>query len=94
MADAVRIGLDRFVLDALGREALEERVESIDREGDPARARVRRVRLDEKRGVLVDVPEHLVPDAKVWGRPKNRVYQSMLASRSETGTPATSWVMA
>ena len=55
------------MLDALGREVLEERVEPIDREGDPARTRLRRVRLDEKGGVLVDVPEHLVPDAKVWG---------------------------
>jgi hypothetical protein len=34
---AVRVGLDRFVLDALGSEALEERVEPIDRERDPAR---------------------------------------------------------
>jgi hypothetical protein len=27
MADAVRVGLDRLVLDALGSEALKERVE-------------------------------------------------------------------
>jgi hypothetical protein len=32
--------------------------------------RVRRVRLDEERGMRVDVPEHLVPDAKVWGSPE------------------------
>jgi hypothetical protein len=28
------------------------------------------------------------------GRPKNRVYQSRLASRSDTGTPAKRWVIA
>jgi hypothetical protein len=28
------------------------------------------------------------------GRPKNRVYHSMLASRSDTGTPAKRWVIA
>jgi hypothetical protein len=94
VADTARVGLDRFVLDALGREALEERVEPVDGEGDPARARVRRVRLDEEPGVLVDLPENLLPDATVWGRPKNRVYQSMLASRSDTGTPAKRWVIA
>jgi hypothetical protein len=63
VADAVRVGLDRFVLDALGCEALEERVEPGDGEGDAARARARRVRLDEKPGALVDLPEPLVPDA-------------------------------
>ena len=47
MADTVRVGLDRFVLDALGSEALEQRFEPSDGEGDPARARPRRVRLDE-----------------------------------------------
>jgi hypothetical protein len=56
VADTVRVGLDRFVLDALGSEALEERVEPSDGESDPARARPLRVRLDEERGVLVDVP--------------------------------------
>ena len=88
MADTVRVGLDRFVLDALRGEALEQRVEPGDGQGDPARARLRGVRLDEERRVLVDVPENLVPGAMSGGRPKNRVYQSMLASRSETGTPA------
>jgi hypothetical protein len=38
VADAVRVGLDRFVLDALGCEALEERVEPGDGEGDASRA--------------------------------------------------------
>jgi hypothetical protein len=94
VADAVRVGLDRFVLDALGSEPLEERVEPSDGEGDPARARPRRVRFDEEPGALVDLPEHLFPDATVWGRPKNRVYQSMLTSRSDTGTPAKRWVIA
>jgi hypothetical protein len=42
-------------------------------EGDPARARTRRVRLDEEPGVPVDLPENLLPDATVRGRPKNRV---------------------
>jgi hypothetical protein len=45
VADAVRVGLDRFVLDALGSEAFEKRVEPGDGEGDPARARLLRVRL-------------------------------------------------
>ena len=56
-------------------EASEELVEPGDGQSDPARARLLRVRIDEERGVLVDVPQHLIPDAKVWGRPKNRVYQ-------------------
>jgi hypothetical protein len=34
VADAVRVGLDRFVLDAGGSEALEERVEPGDGEGE------------------------------------------------------------
>ena len=33
MADAIRVGLDRFVLDAMGSEALEERVQPSDGEG-------------------------------------------------------------
>jgi len=70
VADAVRVGLDRFVLDPLGSEALEERVEPGDGEGDAARARARRVRLDEEPGVLVDLPENLFPDATVWGSPE------------------------
>jgi hypothetical protein len=42
----------------------------------PATARVirpappLRVRLDEERGVLVDLPQHLVPDAMVWESPE------------------------
>jgi hypothetical protein len=76
------------VFDALGSEALEERVEASDGEGDPARARPRRVRLDEEPGALVDLPEELIPARQSGGRPKNRVYQSVLASRSDTGTPA------
>ena len=70
MTDAVRVGLDRFVLDALGSEALEECVEPSDGEGDPARARPRRVRLDEEPCALVDLPEHLLPDATVWRSPE------------------------
>jgi hypothetical protein len=70
MTDAVRVGLDRFVLDALGSEALEERVKPSYGEGDPARARPRRVRLDEERGVLVDLPQHVLPDATVWRSPE------------------------
>jgi len=41
-----------------------------DDEGDPARARPRCVRLDEERGVIVDVPQDLVSGAQVWGSPK------------------------
>ena len=70
MADAVGVGLDRFVLDALGSEAFEDHVEPSDGECDPARARLCRVRLDEERGVLVDLPQHLVPDATIWGSPE------------------------
>jgi hypothetical protein len=70
VADTVRVDLHRFVLDALGREALEERVEPNDGEGDPARARPCRVRLDEEPGTLVDLPENLLPDATVWRSPE------------------------
>ncbi len=45
VADAVRVGLDRFVLDAMGSEALEQRLEPSDSEGNPARSRLRRVRF-------------------------------------------------
>jgi hypothetical protein len=62
----VRVGLDWFVPDALSGEALDERVPS-DSEGDPARTRARRVRLDEQPRVIVDLPENLLPDATVWG---------------------------
>ena len=58
------------MLDALGSEALEECVEPSDGEGDPACARLRRVRLDEEPGALVDLPEQLFPDAKIWGSPE------------------------
>ena len=70
MADAVGVGLDRFVLDARGSKALEERVEPRDGESDPARARLRRIGLDEEPGVLVDLPENLLPDATVRGPPE------------------------
>jgi hypothetical protein len=70
VADTVRVGLDRRVLDALGSEALEQRVEPSDGEGNPARARPQGVRLDEEPGTLVDLPENLVPDATVWGSPE------------------------
>jgi hypothetical protein len=51
-------------------EALKERVEPSYLERDPARARSRRVRLDEEPGALVDLPEHLFPDAHIWGSPE------------------------
>ena len=70
MANTVGVGLDRFVLDALGGDPLQERVEPSDGDGDPARARVRRVRLDEERCVLVGVPEDLFPGAQVWRSPE------------------------
>jgi sugar phosphate isomerase/epimerase len=47
VAYAGRVGLDRFVLDPGRSEALDERVEPGDGEGDAARARPRRVRLVE-----------------------------------------------
>jgi len=53
------------VPNAGGGEALEQRVEPGDGERDPAGARARRVRLDEQRGVHVDVPEDLVAGAHV-----------------------------
>ncbi|MGC1165598.1 MAG: hypothetical protein WA862_05765 [Solirubrobacterales bacterium] len=58
------------MLDALGGKALEERVEASDGEGDPARARLPGIWLDEEGCVLVDIPEDLVPHAKVWRSPQ------------------------
>jgi hypothetical protein len=58
------------VLDLLGSEALEERVEPGDCESDPARPRLRGVRLGEQPADLVDVPRTLVADASVWGSPE------------------------
>jgi hypothetical protein len=48
----------------------EERVEASYLEGDPARARPCRVRLDEEPGVFVDLPQDLVPGAPVRGSPE------------------------
>ena len=93
MADTVRVGLDRFVLDALGSEALEQRVEPSDLEGDPARARPRRVRSMKSQARSSISQRISSPTRLSGGRPKNRVYQSMLASRSVTGTPAKRWVI-
>jgi hypothetical protein len=94
VADAVRVGLDRLVLDALGSEALEQRVEPGDGERDPPPARLRRVRLDEEPGMLSISQRISSTTRRSGGRPKNRVYQSTLASRSDTGTPAKRWVIA
>jgi hypothetical protein len=87
VAHAVRVGLDRFVLDALSSQAFEEHVETIDREGDPARARLLRVRLDEEGACSSMSHSTSSPTRMSAGRPKKRVYQSMLTSRSDTGTP-------
>ena len=46
-------------------QAFQERVEPGDGEGDPACARPRHVGLDEAPGALVDLPEPLLPGAKV-----------------------------
>jgi hypothetical protein len=70
VTDTVRVGLDRLVLDALGGEAREKRVESSDGECDPTRPRPCRVRLDEKRGVLGNIPEDLITCAQVGGTSK------------------------
>jgi hypothetical protein len=94
VADTVRVGLDRFVLDALGSEALKERVEPSDGEGDPARARPRRVRLDKEPARSSISQRISSPTRLSGGGPKKRAYQSMLASRSDTGTPAKRWVIA
>ena len=67
VTDVVRVGLDRFILDALDLDALQERVEPADGQGDAARARLRCVWLDEESSVLVQLPEHLVADAMVRG---------------------------
>jgi hypothetical protein len=89
VSDAVRVRLDRFVFNPLGSETLDKRLKPDDGKGDPACARMCGVRLDEERRVLVDLPQHLVPDPMVWGSPEEPgVYQSMLTSRSDTGTPA------
>ncbi len=64
MASTVRERGDRFVLDALVCQALKQGVESCNGESDPARPRLCRIRLDEERGVFVDVPENLIPDAQ------------------------------
>jgi hypothetical protein len=94
VAATVRVGLDRFVLDALGSEALEERVEPSDGEGGPARARPRRARLDREQGALVYLPQTLFSDAPVWWSPEETRVQSMLAWRPDTGAPAKRRVIA
>jgi hypothetical protein len=71
------------MLDALGSEALKERVEPGDGESDPARARPRRVRLDESQARSSISQSTSSPTRLSGGRPKNRVYQSMPTSRSD-----------
>jgi hypothetical protein len=88
VADTVRVGLDRFVLDALGSQALRERVEAGDGEGDPACARPRSVGLDEELACSSMSQRISSPARTSGGRPKNRVYQSIAAPSSDTGTPA------
>jgi hypothetical protein len=63
---AIRVGLDRLVLDARS-EALEESVEPGDGESDPAPPARGSVRLDEEPGALVDLPERVVRAPKVRG---------------------------
>jgi hypothetical protein len=70
VAHTIRVGLNRFVLDALDSEALKERVEPSDSERDPARTCPQCVRLDEEPGMLGDLPEDLLPGATVWGSPE------------------------
>jgi len=88
VADTIRIGLDGFVRDALGSQALQERVETGDGEGDPA------VPAPTAFGSMKRVACSLMsqrassPARASGGRPKNRVYQSTAAPSSETGTPA------
>jgi hypothetical protein len=94
VADAVRVRLDRFVLDALGCEALEERLEPCDGEGDAARARPRRVGSMKSQACSSISQSTSSPTRLSGDRPKNRVYQSMLVSRSATGIPAKRWVIA
>jgi hypothetical protein len=67
VADAVRVRLDGLVVDVLSGKALEELVEAGHGEGDPACSRLRGVRLNEERGVLVGLPKNLISGAKVWG---------------------------
>jgi hypothetical protein len=67
VAHAIRVGLDWFMLDALDRDALQQRVEPADGQGDAARARLRCVWLDQELSVLVHLPEHLVADAMARG---------------------------
>jgi hypothetical protein len=90
VTDAVRVGLDRFVLDALGSEALEERVEPTDGEGDPARAAFGSTKSQACSSISQRISS---PTRLSGGRPKKRVYQSMPAARSDDGTPARRWVI-
>src|SRR5215469_1621305 len=55
VADTVRVSLDWLMFDAFGSQALQERIESGNGEGDPARARPRCVRLNKERGMVLDV---------------------------------------
>jgi hypothetical protein len=86
---AVRVGLDRFVRDAPGGEALQERVEP------PATTRVIRpapacAGFGSMKSVACSSTSQRIssPARMSGGRPNSRVYQSMPASRSDTGTPA------
>ena len=94
VADTVRVSLDWFMFDTFGSQALQERVESGNGEGDPARARPRRVRLNEECGVLVDVPEDFFARAQVRRSPEQPRDQSIAAPSPDTGTPAMRWVIA
>ena len=82
------------MLDALGSEALEQRIEPADGEGDPpapARAALGSMKSQARSSISQSTSS---PTRLSGTRPKNRVYHSMLASRSETGTPPKRWVIA
>jgi hypothetical protein len=82
------------VLDALGSKALKKRVEPSDGEGDPAAARTRRVRSMKSHARSPISQRASSPPRRSRGRPKNRTYRLVLASRPGAGTPAKRWMIA
>jgi len=88
VAHAIRVGLDRFVLDALDRDAPQERVEPANRRVmRPPSARVAFGSMNSQ--ACSSISQSISwPTRRSRGRRNKRVYQSTLASRSDTETPA------
>lgn len=72
MPHAVVVGLDRLVLEAVGGEAGEKLVETLDAEGQQGAAGPLGVLVDDDPCGVADLPQRLVADDLVGRSPEER----------------------